>query len=305
MENNTIVYNSSELKTTSHARDFFLHLGSMISLYAVCISFVNLLFRIINKSYPEVNKYYYWANSSEISFPVAVLIIVFPLFILISYLVNKSYNEDQNKKNLSVRKWLTYITLFIAGIIFTGDLIWILYKFLDGQDITWAFILKALTVLGVSGVVFGYYISEIRDHVTIKARRVYTYISVVLVIASIILGFAIIGSPKNQRLAREDEQTILSMQNMQWQIINYWQTNGMIGESLEEMNIKYSDNTSSIIYNKTGEINFELCASFNSNNQGNAPQYAPTSDNYNWFHPEGEYCFIRRIDTQIYPSHTR
>ena len=44
------------MENKASAKDFFLHLGVIATLYAIVISFLNLLFRIINKAFPEVAK---------------------------------------------------------------------------------------------------------------------------------------------------------------------------------------------------------------------------------------------------------
>src|SRR3989344_1993039 len=95
------------------AKDFFLHLGSIVALYVVVGNFINLLFKIINQSFPEVVSYsYYFGGGSQISLSVATLIIVFPIFVLLSWTTHQTYEQSPEKKSLSVRKWLTYITLF-------------------------------------------------------------------------------------------------------------------------------------------------------------------------------------------------
>src|SRR3989344_4598948 len=159
----------NQAKTT--ARDFFLHLGSIVALYAVVIAFLNLLFSVINEAFPQINQYYY---TPSISMPVAVLIIIFPLFILLSYMTYKGYEQDPSKKDLGIRKWLTYITLFVAGIVFAGDLVYVVFKFLDGQDFTSGFVLKALSILIVTGFVFGFYLQDLRDKVSSKSHKKWT-----------------------------------------------------------------------------------------------------------------------------------
>lgn len=296
-----------ENRTT--AKDFFLHLGAVIALYAVTISFVNLLFRIINNAFPEVARdYYYWGGGSEISMPVATLIIMFPIFILLSWFVYKTYDTDQAKKNLSVRKWLTYITLFVAGIILAGDLVAVLYKFLDGQDLTLAFLLKALVVLLVSGGVFGYYLQDIRDKMSVGMRKMWAIVVTITILAVIILGFGVLGSPKTQRLIRMDNQKIVNLRELQWQIINYWQTKGAIPEEWSSQIIDRQSGKP-YEYRKAGEKSFELCADFNRESKmdnGSAIirdvyNYATMTKNENWEHGAGRHCFFRTIDPVAYP----
>src|SRR3989344_7546976 len=109
MENKT--YTSTGSVPTG-AKDFFLHLGAMVGLYASAIALVNMLFSVINKSFPEIAQYSYY-SSPNISFPVATLIIVFPIFILLTSILERAYNIDPSKKEIWIRRWAVYITLFV------------------------------------------------------------------------------------------------------------------------------------------------------------------------------------------------
>ncbi|KKP56026.1 MAG: hypothetical protein UR80_C0012G0010 [Parcubacteria group bacterium GW2011_GWB1_35_5] len=296
------------MENKTSAKDFFLHLGAIVALYAVVISFLNLTFKIISKSFPEIaNNIYAWGGGSEISMPVATLIIVFPLFVILSWLVHKIYTQNPIKKELGIRKWLTYITLFVAGIILAGDLITVLYKFLDGQDLTSAFLLKALVVLLVAGAVFGFYLQDIRDKISSRSRKILAISVAVIILISIILGFGILGSPQNQRLLRLDNQKISDLQGIQWQVINYWQMNGMIPESMPSLPID-------IEYKKTNQMTFELCAQFNRESVVEQdpraidigyPMKESLMQNNDWSHKAGYYCFERIIDPISYPTQVR
>jgi hypothetical protein len=308
--------------TKASAKDFFLHLGAIVALYTVTVSFLNLVFKIINKAFPEVSQNIYaWGAGSEISMPVATLIVVFPLFIVLSYLVYKIYTQNPEKKELGIRKWLTYITLFVAGIFLAGDLVTVLYKFLDGQDLTAAFLLKALSVLLVAGCIFWFYLQDIRDKVSTKARRVWVIAVGIIILISIILGFGILGSPQTQRLIRLDNQKISDLQNIQWQVISYWQMNGEIPASLDQIKSKQPyaviptdpQFMSDYGYKKVETMSFDLCAEFNRENPAspNAPT-VPTAyvkgdiiQNSNWNHKTGYQCFTRIIDPITYPTQVR
>lgn len=303
------------------AKDFFLHLGAMVGLYTIVISFLNLVFTIINKAFPEVNNYYvYLRSGSEISLPVATLLIVFPIFIVLSYFVQKTYTQSPEKKDLPIRKWLTYITLFISGIILAGDLVTVLYKFLDGQDLTLGFLLKALSVLLVSALVFGYYLNDIRERIPSSRRKFWVIVSGVVILVFIIIGFSVIGSPRSQRLYRYDDRKISDLQNIQWQVISHWQTYGSIPNTIQELSNSSSINYYNIPkdpetgenygYTKTSDLSFEICATFNKANKTNKaenlqimPMYIEkTGMNENWQHEKGRECFSRTIDPLLYPT---
>jgi hypothetical protein len=312
--------------TKASAKDFFLHLGAMVGLYTITVSFLNLVFKIINKVFPEVARNtYVWGAGAEISMPVATLVIFFPLFVFLSYFVNKIYIENPAKKELGIRKWLTYITLFVAGIVLAGDLVTVLYKFLDGQDFTAAFLLKALAVLFVAGCIFWFYIQDIQDKVSSKMRKIWAIGVGIVILVFIILGFGVLGSPQTQRLIRYDNQKISDLQNIQWQVISYWQLNGMMPASLSD--IKSQQQYTEIPtdpqlkttyeYKKTDTMVFELCAEFNKEDKNQNPYITngvnskimnSTGDviqNSNWNHGAGRQCFSRVIDPVLYPTQVK
>jgi hypothetical protein len=91
----------------------------------------------------------------------ASLIIAFPVFLYVSWLLNKAIVKDPEKRSSKIRKWLTYITLFVAAGVIIGDLIALVFNMLGGE-LTLRFILKVLTVGSIAGSIFGYYLIELR-----------------------------------------------------------------------------------------------------------------------------------------------
>lgn len=300
-------------KIKTGALDFFLHLGVVVVLYITVGFLLNLLFTVINTAYPLIDSYYY---TPSISFPVAALIVLFPVFILLSWLTYRSYDADSNKKQLSVRKWLTYLTLFVTGAIIAGDLITVIYYFLDGRDFSTSFVLKALSILIVAVIVFGYYLNDLRDKIVSSQRKIWAIVAGILVLGTIVAGFSVIGSPKTQRLIRYDQQKLSDLQNIQSQIIQYWQTKGSLPTDLDAMkdslsyfNIPTDPQTkTSYIFNVLSATSFELCANFNLDSNDNKSRsrlskayYAGDPNNENWLYKSGQSCFQRTIDTQRYP----
>ncbi|MEK7193574.1 MAG: DUF5671 domain-containing protein [Patescibacteria group bacterium] len=149
--------------------DFFLHLLAIITLYASAISFGTLIFNYINYFIPDPlqeGSYIRDAISSGIRWSIATLIIVFPAYIITSWYLNKSYAVTPYKRNLRIRRWLIYFTLFVTALIIIGDLVGLVYGLLGGLELTLRFILKVLTVLFITGSVFWYYLWDIRKYKT-------------------------------------------------------------------------------------------------------------------------------------------
>ncbi len=304
------------------AREFFLELGAMAALYAGVIALLNLLFRVINTAFPQIQNGYqnYYYAGNPISFPVATLIIVTPLFLVLNWYMHKNPSERDG----SFRKWLVYITLFIAGLMLAGDLITLLYQFIDGQELTTGFLLKILAVLVVAGSVFGYFIQSLRGTLDSKTRMAWRLFAALLVIGSIVAGFRVIGSPATQRAYRYDAERVMNLQSIQSQITYYWQQKGFLPASVEAATDSLSGwsipldpvTKAPMEYSKLSDLSFRLCANFE---KPNAPYMGYDMGNEismtrpamydggikggnNWDHQAGRQCFDRTIDPQLYPA---
>lgn len=312
------------------AKDFFLQLGTMATLYAGAIALINLLFRVIDTAFPRIPEYAsYYYTSSPISLPVATLIIVFPIFLVLSWVIQKNYQADPSLREGLLRKWLVYITLFVAGIIIAADLITLVYQFLDGQEITKGFLLKVVAVLAVAGSVFGYYLQDLRNTLTSRNRTIWRALAGILVVGSIIAGFAVLGSPSTQRALRHDSERVMHLENIQWQVISFWQQKEALPNTLDDLaknqlsgwNIPLDPETGAKYeYIKTGLLAFNLCATFNRPTPENInygygggiypamPMRATMSSEpamikgqNSWQHEAGHQCFTRTIDPDFYP----
>ena len=309
------------MNTKITAKDFFLHLGAIVTFYASVIALITLLFEVINFAYPQVTNYYQYAFPS-ISFQVATLIVAFPLFLLLSWLEQKSYLSDPSLRDTSLRKGLAFLTLFIAGAVVAGDLVTVIYKFLDGQELTTGFLLKVLALLVIAGGIFLYYLREIRNAITPSERNLWRVIALVVILGSIILGFMVIGSPAAQRERRYDSQRASDLQGLQWQIVNYWQQKEVLPSTLNQLEDPISgfvvpvDPKTGVAYeySRTGNLVFQLCATFDQESQGTSgstvpkPLYAPeisARSPETWSHVAGRVCFDRTIDPQLYPVRPR
>ncbi len=150
-------------------KDFFLHLLSMVALYVSASSFLVLVFQYINLAFPDLVEYNYYFNTDGIyqsmRWAIASLIVIFPAYILTTRFLNKVYLKHPEKRELKVRKWLVYFTLFVASLTIVGDLVRLIFNFLEGE-ITMRFILKVLAVFFVAGSMFVYYLWDLRRHNT-------------------------------------------------------------------------------------------------------------------------------------------
>lgn len=143
-----------------NAREAFLYLVLFLTLYISAVSFGTLIFQYINRWLPDVLLYGY-DNTDTIRWSTASLVIAFPVFYYVSFILYRAIKLDPDKRGSKIRKWLTYITLFIAAGVIIGDLITLVFNLLGGE-LTLRCILKVLTVGGIAGTIFGYYLWDLR-----------------------------------------------------------------------------------------------------------------------------------------------
>ena len=316
-----------ETKIKTAPKDFFVFIGSMVALYASAVSLINLLFEIINALFPDPLSFNYDNFSAGMRWSIASLVIIFPVYIFLSRFINKDLAVNFLKKNLGVRKWLTYLTLFVAGVTIITDLILLINTFLGGE-ITTRFALKILAVLIVAGTVFSYYLYDLKRDVGQKSNKMKLLAWAVsfAVLASIVGGFFIMGSPFTLRMKRFDERRVSDLQNIQYQIVNFYQRKGNLPNNLDELkdpiagfNIPLDPNSAvpygyeKVSDSPIGEagLSFKLCADFSLESDSQVDSKGVTrsapiflGDNYlneNWQHQKGAVCFDRKIDKDLYP----
>lgn len=146
------------------AREAFLYLVMFATLYISAWNVGSLLFQFINKWLPDAAASYMYETQyivQSIRMSTASLIVAFPIFLWVSWLLRRDMAKHAERRASKIRKWLTYITLFISAGIIIGDLIAVLNSFLNGE-LTLRFGLKSLVVGGIAALVFGYYLYDLR-----------------------------------------------------------------------------------------------------------------------------------------------
>src|SRR3989338_8602884 len=304
-------------KTTP--KDFFLWAGAMVTLYVGVVSLITLLFNYINYTFPDPLQYYSDPYSSGIPYAMASLIILTPVFMALMRIIRRNIARDSSRGEIWVRRWALFLTVFVAGTTIVVDLIVLLTTFLSGESLTTAFLLKALVVLLVAGAGFMHFLADIWGFWTrnpSQARMVNWGVGV-LVLATIAAGFFIVGTPQEARLYRVDQQKVYDLQNIQSQIVTYWQYKQMLPSTLEELNDPLYGTTvpqdpqtgESYGYERTSQSSFKLCADFNKESRGIGTSYAAPLERYSgeqsWEHVTGEVCFDRTIDPERFPPVTK
>jgi len=140
------------------AKEAFLYLLSFSTLGVWATALGGLVFRYLDRWFPDPVAAERFADPiHEISTSLASVIVAYPVYLLVMRLIMRDLAEYPEKHESGIRRWLTYIALFIAAGIVIGDLIAFLAFFLRGE-LTARFALKMITVLVIAGGVFWYYL---------------------------------------------------------------------------------------------------------------------------------------------------
>lgn len=300
----------------------------MVAFYWTVIAYIFLVFDYINYTFPNPLSYYPAdPYQSGISFEMASLIVMLPLFMFLMRFIRKDIAVDPSRKEIWVRRWLLILTLFVAGIAMAGDFIALLTTFLNGEEMTIAFLLKVLVIFLVAAGVFMHFSADLRGYWdTWPMRKRYVSIGVgVLAAMTIVAGFFIVGTPAEARLARFDAQKVIDLQTIQSQVLSYYQAKQKLPAALADINTSLAYGPLPVdvqtgreyVYQMTGTLTFKLCADFNGASRnlqqvGDLGVYTvpitvtPIGATKgmaqdNWQHESGIVCFDRTIDPSFYP----
>src|SRR3990167_4073983 len=134
-----------ENKPKAVPKDVFLHLLSIITLYVSAGALIEILFSFVNILFPDAlyarDSWYVESMQNSMRFGVSLLIIVFPAYLITNWVLGKGYAAEPEKKNVRIRKWLIYLTLFLSALVLIGDLVFL-----------------------VIGGIFLYYLWDVRRH---------------------------------------------------------------------------------------------------------------------------------------------
>lgn len=145
------------------ARDAFVYLVLFATLYYTVFHLGSLLFDLINAGIPDAADHAFaeGMRDNSMRFSVASLVIAFPIYLFVARLLSRELARNPVKRLSAVRRWLTYLTLFLAVTVLVCDLIALVHSLLGG-DLTLRFVLKVLVVGVIAGAIFGFYLADLR-----------------------------------------------------------------------------------------------------------------------------------------------
>jgi len=147
------------------AREAFIYLVLFGTLYTSAYYLGRLIFDIINLTFPDAAQEgvsYATYIRESMRWSLSSLIVAFPVFLYLSWTTDREMARDPVKRASKVRRWLTYLTLFVSACALIGDVTTLVYNALGGE-LTIRFALKVLTVGLIAGTAFVYYLRDLRQ----------------------------------------------------------------------------------------------------------------------------------------------
>ncbi|MEI6668173.1 MAG: DUF5671 domain-containing protein [Acidobacteriota bacterium] len=294
------------------AREAFLHLLTSAALYTAVSYALTLIFSYIELKLPDVATTTYAqleseANRAVIPVAMAAVFVAFPLLIWLSSTLVREIRATPDKARSPVRRWLTYLTLFLAAGMMFVDVITLVAYLLQGELST-RFLLKVAAVLVVGGAGFFYYFKSLKmsaDQMqTTSFHLWFGWTTSVAVAASLIGGLFVVGSPATERLRRFDAQRAGDIKLISEEAFNVavgpgWRNPAtplaikqplprslvdvLAGARQRRPRINDPKTGAAYEYTVIGESTFRVCATFE--------QPRDEAGDVAWNHPAGHHCF--------------
>lgn len=226
----------SDIKTK--ALDIFVYLGIGISLVTSVTNLLQILFAAVDRKFVDILNPVLYADmsQSDVRFAIASLVVMFPIYIGLSWYTSRDITKFLYKQDIPVRKIMVYCTLFIAILTLIGTLVSLIYTYLGGE-LSVRFALKAGSVFVVALTLFGYYYYSLRRNYAEKTNIpvVITLLASVVVIAGIVWSVSIIGSPAVMRAKKIDSTRLSDISRLQQEVLNRVNTTDKLPLTLEEL----------------------------------------------------------------------
>jgi hypothetical protein len=292
-------------------QQFALQLGSLISLYLSLSFLLVLLFGLITLLFPDPSEQYYAIESasSSVRLGIAMVVVFFPTYIVLTRIVNRLRRKDAVAQYLTLTKWLIYLSLLAGILTLLVDLVVVLNYFLEG-DMTARFIYKATSVLVVIGAAVHYYILDARGYwaKNESASILYGFGAGFVVLAAVAFGFTHIATPSQVREQKIDAKEITDLQAIQYKIEESMNLSSStlpktLGEAYGEFPVPTAPTGRPAYRYELTDRGFKLCATFSSDMQNDLTFAVPTPDktrpilNENdWQYKAGNFCFERFVN---------
>lgn len=288
------------------AREAFQYLVLFATLYIFTFDVGALLYVLIELRFRDAALDYGAGTPAPLRWATAGALTALPIFLWMNRILDASLAREPEKRASGVRRWLTYLTLFVAALVLIGDFSTIVSSLLGG-GLTLRFALKSLVVFAIAGVVFGHYLGSLRREESdagARARgaswlgRAGIAAAGVAIVAGLFAG----GAPRRARSRQLDERRLSALLMIDSFVNQYFESHRVLPQSLDDLDSRaigapaFSDPVSGSPYGYAivDSLDFRLTATFDS-----ADTLLPSGEGVGkaWRHGAGPHSFIRRVVT--------
>jgi hypothetical protein len=290
------------------AREAFLYLVLFATLYTTAINVGAVLFQRIDLWLPDASQP--WADprgaAEGVRGATAGLIIAFPIFLALSAQIGRAVAREPEKRGSKIRKWLTYLTLFVAAMVIIGDLTFLVTRLLSGELAT-RVLLKVAVVFGIAGTVFSHYLGELRrdEREGASPARVWRLpprLAAAAVTLVTLMGLLAAGSPRRERVRQLDTRRLEDLTSISGSITVWASGHRRLPVSLDELMASpeptgtgFHDPVTRTVYEYRviDSLHYELCATFDAADSLTSRGAGETSRF--WRHGAGRKCYALEV----------
>jgi hypothetical protein len=292
-------------RVQTSAREAFLYLVMFATLYVVAFHVGALLFAGIERMFPDPAFYERWpAGLRGVRASTAAVLIAFPVFAWVARHIGGLLQKEPEKRASGVRRWLTWLTLFLAALVLIGDLVVVLTQALSGE-LAMRFTLKSGVVFAIAGMVFGHYFAGMRsDEAEGPPPAPWTgwiaRVTAVAVPLVAVLGLWMSGSPIDARSYAIDQRRAQDLQEIQGGVNDYYSQFGVLPDSLGTLrgpkpgtrlpDLRDPVTDEPYAYRVLDPRRYELCATFERKSRDDEAGMRPAPGDF-WRHPAGRTCY--------------
>ncbi|MFA5248071.1 MAG: DUF5671 domain-containing protein [Patescibacteria group bacterium] len=303
---------NEESRPYNAAKYVFFYLTHLVSLIFMAISFGTIIFQAINRKISDpINLYSAFYQEGAMKFGIAALFVFAPVYYIVSHFILKAVRQGEIKRDSGIRRWLTYLILFVSFLVFAGYLVAFIISFLNGE-LTLKFILKVITVMIIAAAVFSFYFYDIMRKKTEgeKSRVIKIYfLSTAIAVAIVFVGsFFVIDNPTQMRAKKLDNEVTTKFYTIDNCVDQYYREKKTMPLNMDEIkaNCDYflddvaidKESGKAFEYRLKQDKTYELCAQFRVSNKddknNNQPAYT-SPENKSMLHDSGWQCLERKI----------
>lgn len=230
-------------RVSGSAKEAFLFMMFFSAMYTALFALGSVLFDLINLHLPDPGEQTYrWISS--LRYGMATVAVSFPIFMFMNRILRKEAEQNPGQRISPVRRWLTYLTLFVASASLVADLITLVVRFLSG-DVTLRLGLKVAVVGIMAAIVLAHFLRDLRREemapapvtekiLTGKLART-ALIAIVLVVLG--AGFWSTGSPIRAKLNSQDLDRLKDLENITRRVQLYYRNHESLPDSLAACDI--------------------------------------------------------------------